>query len=108
MKMGRTTAGVKAAHRGTKARSLTTKSGKPSAAARRKYGAKAGSGLRKGSFPVYSVQTARSAIRLRGKAASKKAVLNNVASYVRRSGNKTAAAMLKRARAVDAGRGRKR
>ncbi|HET8627447.1 MAG TPA: hypothetical protein VFL91_08505 [Thermomicrobiales bacterium] len=97
--------GAMTRHRGTKA--LTTRSGKPSAAARRQYGAKSGSGLKKGSYPVYSTQTARSAIQLRGKAASKKAVLNKVAAYVRRSGNKTAAAMLSRARKVDAKGGKR-
>lgn len=49
----------------------------PTAAVRKKYGG--GKGLKSGSFPVDTVAHAKSAIKLRGHAPSKKAVLDKVA-----------------------------
>ena len=70
----------------------------PTAAERRKYGG--GKGLKKGSYPVNSVARAKSAIRLRGHAKSKKAVLNKVArsKYAKNPGVKR---MLSNARLKD-------
>lgn len=79
--------------RGTKA--MRTKSGGVSAAARRKHGQR---------FPVFDQKSALSALKLRGHAASKKAVVNKVSAYATKSGNATVKAAVKRARAVDKAR----
>lgn len=55
----------------------TTKSGAPSAAARKASGG--GKGMRPGSFPVETVKQAKDAIDLRGHAPNPAAVLNKVA-----------------------------
>lgn len=75
-----------------------TRSGKPSAAARRKYGTKSGPN-RKSSFPIFDRKSAMSAIRLRGKAKSPGSVLNRAAAYGRRHHDKAVTAMVKRSRA---------
>lgn len=82
-------------------RALRTKSGKPSATARRRFGAAKSSPNRTGSFPVFDQQSARSALRLRGKARSKKAVLNKVAAYASKAHSAPLKAAVQRARAVD-------
>jgi hypothetical protein len=74
--------------KGTKAK--RTKSGAPSAAARKKYGMKGG------RFPIMDKKSARSAIKLRGHAKSKKERSN----IIRRAA-KYAPAAAKKARAVD-------
>jgi hypothetical protein len=73
----------------------------PTAAERRRYGG--GKGLKMGTFPVNSVKRAQSAIRLRGHAPSKKAVLNKVARspYAK---NPAVKRMLANARKADSGR----
>lgn len=55
----------------------TTKSGAPSAAARKATGG--GKGMRSGSFPVSTAKQAADAIDLRGHAPNPAAVLNKVA-----------------------------
>jgi hypothetical protein len=62
-----------------------TKSGGVSATARKKSGG--GKGLRKGSFPVFDTKSARSAIKLRGHAKSKSAVLTKVNRWASKTGN---------------------
>ena len=89
-----------AARRGTKAK--RTKSGGVSAAARRKYGTKSGPNKRS-SFPVFDTKSAMSALKLRGHAASRSAVVARVSSYASRTGNKQVKLAVKRARAVDKG-----
>ena len=82
--------------RGTSAN--RTKSGKPSAAARRKYGASKSSPNRTGSFPIFDQKSASSAIRLRGKAKSPSAVLKKASRWATAHRNSTIKAMVKRAR----------
>jgi len=72
------------------AKSMRTRSGGVSAAARRKHGMKGG------RFPIFDTKSARSAIRLRGHAKSRserRRIVNRAARY--------APAAAKRARAVD-------
>lgn len=87
--------------RGTKAN--TTKSGKPSAAARRKYGAKKSSPLKTGSYPVWGTASGKNALRARGRGgktpAQKRAVINKVSRFANAHHNKTLQAAVKKARA---------
>jgi hypothetical protein len=78
---------------------------KVTAADRRKYGMK-GSAGRRGKYPVKSVATAKSALRLRGhgKGVSRKAVVAKVARYATRTHNASLRKAVARARAVDRGR----
>lgn len=81
-------------------RGKRTASGKPSAAARRQHGFKSGSN-RKGSFPVFDKKSARSALKLRGKANNRAAVIAKVSRYANKTNDKTLKAAVKRARAAD-------
>jgi hypothetical protein len=76
-----------------------TKKGTVTATARKKHGG--GKGLKKGSFPVFDAKSARSALRLRGHAKSKKAVVAKVARIASRTKNKALKAAAAKARAKD-------
>jgi hypothetical protein len=76
-----------------------TKKGNVKASTRKRYGSKGGA-LKKGSFPVFDTKSAISAIRLRGHAKSKKAVLDKVAKSKAAKSPKVKAA-LKKARKAD-------
>jgi len=78
--------------KGTKAN--RTKKGNVSAASRRKHGNK------KGKFPVFDAKSANSALRLRGHG-NKKAVLDKVARYASKTGNKALKAKVAKARKAD-------
>jgi hypothetical protein len=82
-----------------------TKGGGVSAAARRKYGASKSSPNKTGSFPIFDARSAMSALKLRGHARSRSAVISKVAGFASRSGNATVKAAVKRARAADKKRG---
>jgi hypothetical protein len=82
------------------ARKGRTKGGSVKATTRKKYGARKGSKLKKGSFPVFDTKSALSAIKLRGHAKSKKAVLNKVA-HSKAAKSPTVKTALKRARKKD-------
>ncbi len=60
---------------------MRTKSGKPSATARRKSGTK--SGAKKGSFPIFDKKSASSALKLRGRRTGKARanIINRAAKY---------------------------
>jgi hypothetical protein len=85
--------------RGTKAN--RTRKGGVSAAARRKYGSSKASPNRTGSFPVFDQKSAMSALKLRGHARSRSAVVSKVAGYANRTGNATVKAAVARARKAD-------
>lgn len=87
-----------AKRRGTKAN--RTKRGGVSASARRKYGTKRG-GNRKGSFPVFDKKSARSALKLRGHAKNRSAVISKVSAYASRHNDKGLKTAVKKARAKD-------
>lgn len=75
----------KARHRGTS--SMRTKSGGVSATSRRKHGMKSKT-ARKGSFPIFDRKSANSALRLRGRAHSKKdrlSIINRARKYAPQS-----------------------
>lgn len=76
-----------------------TKKGNVTAAARKKHGG--GKGLRAGSFPVFDAKSARSALKLRGHAPSKKAVVNKVSRFANKTGNTALKNAVKRARKAD-------
>jgi hypothetical protein len=78
---------------------MRSKKGNVTSKARKAYGSKGGK-LKKGSFPVFDTKSALSAIKLRGHAKSKKAVLNKVAASEAGKSPKVKAA-LKKARAKD-------
>lgn len=73
-----------------------TKSGAPTAAARKATGG--GKGMRKDSFPVFDQKSAEAALQLRGHAPSPKAVVDKVARYANRTNNATLKAKVKKAR----------
>lgn len=77
----------------------TTRSGAPSAAARKATGG--GKGMKPGSFPVSTAKQAAAAIDLRGHAPNPNAVLNKVARSPYAS-NPTVKAKLAKARSQDA------
>lgn len=79
---------------------MRTKSGKPSATARKKSGTK--SGPKKGSFPIFDKKSATSALKLRGRRTGKARanIISRAAKY--------APAAAKRARAADAKRTKKK
>lgn len=79
----------------------------PTAAQRRKYGMK---GKAKGKFPVYSQRTAMSALKLRGrgKGVSRSSVIAKVSRWANSHNNATVKAAVKRARAADRKRKKKR
>jgi hypothetical protein len=76
-----------------------TKKGNVTAKARKKHGG--GKGLKKGSFPVFDRKSAKSALRLRGHAKSKKAVVNKVSRWASSHGDASVKAAVKRAKAAD-------
>ena len=78
-----------------------TKSGGVTAAARKKYGSSKSSPNKTGSFPVFDRQSAMSAIKLRGHAKSKKAVLNKVSRYASSHHDATVKAAVAEARKKD-------
>ena len=75
-----------------------TKSGKPSAAARKKYGEKSGS--KKGSFPIFDKHSADSALKLRGRRSGK------AKSDIEERAAKFDPAAAKKARAADKKKGK--
>lgn len=80
-----------------KARTRTsnrTRSGAPSALARRRHG------NRKGKFPVFDNKSANSAIKLRGHG-NRSAVLSKVSAYANRTGNEALKRKVKAAREAD-------
>lgn len=87
--------------RGTSKGNRTRKGG-VSAKSRRRYGG--GKGMKKGSFPVFDKKSARSALRLRGHAKSKRAVINKVSRYASKTGDKALKASVKKARKADKGK----
>jgi hypothetical protein len=70
-----------------------TKKGNVTAAARKKHGKK---------FPVFDAKSARSALKLRGHAKSKSAIISKVSRWASKSGNSAIKAAVKRARKADA------
>jgi hypothetical protein len=76
-----------------------TKKGNVTATARKKHGG--GKGLKKGSFPVFDRKSAKSALRLRGHAKSKKAVVGKVSRWASAHGDTSVKAAVKRAKAAD-------
>jgi hypothetical protein len=76
-----------------------TKKGSVKASTRKRYGG--GKGLKKGSYPVFDTKSANSALRLRGHAKSKKAVLAKVSRFASRTGNKALKAKVAAARKKD-------
>lgn len=85
--------------RGTKAN--RTKSGGVSAAARRRHGSSKSSPNRTGSFPVFDAKSARSALKLRGHARSRSAVITKVSRFASKTHNASLKAAVSRARKVD-------
>lgn len=77
-----------------------TKKGTVTAKTRKRYGSKGGK-LKKGSFPVFDRRSAKSALRLRGHAKSKKAVINKVSRWASAHGDSSVKAAVKRARKAD-------
>ena len=73
-----------------------TKKGNVKASTRKKYGDK------KGKFPVWDAKSARSALKLRGHAKSRKSVINKVSRWANKTGNSAIKAAVKRARKADA------
>ena len=82
-------------------RAKRTKGGGVSAAARKRYGASKSSKLKTGSFPVFDQKSARSALKLRGHAPSRKAVIAKVSAYANKTKNQSLKNAVKRARAAD-------
>lgn len=77
-----------------------TRKGTVTAKARKKHGTKKGSNKR-GSFPVFDKKSAKSALKLRGHAKSKKAVVDKVARYANKTGDAELKAKVKKARQTD-------
>lgn len=86
---------------------MRTKKGNVTSTARKKAGMKGGE--KSGKFPVFDQTSAMSAIKLRhhGKGVSASAVLNKVASWARRTNNKTVLNAVAAARAADNGKPKK-
>lgn len=78
-----------------------TRRGTVTAKARRRYAGRKAKGIRKGSFPVFDARSARAALRLRGHAKSKAAVISRVSRFASRTNNASLKAAVKRARAAD-------
>jgi hypothetical protein len=89
------------ARRGTSSRGNRTRKGSVTSKARKRYGTKSGPN-RKGSFPVFDQKSAMSALRLRGHARSRSAVIAKVSRWASSHNNATVKAAVKRARAADA------
>lgn len=75
-----------------------TAKGNITAAARKAHGATKASPLKTGSFPVIDTKSGEAALKLRGKAPSKKAVIDKVAAYANKTHNKTLQGKVKNAR----------
>jgi hypothetical protein len=73
-----------------------TKSGAPSAAARKQTGG--GKGMRAGSFPVFDAKSADDALKLRGHAPNPDVVIDKVSRYAAKTGNAGLKAKVKKAR----------
>jgi hypothetical protein len=76
-----------------------TRKGNVTAAARKRSGG--GKGLKKGSFPVFDKKSARSALRLRGHAKNRSAVLRKVSRYASKTGDTGLKSAVKKARKAD-------
>ena len=80
---------------------MRTPSGGVSEAARAKYGAKKGSGLKPGAYPIFDHTSAMSAIKLRGHANDPGAVLSRAARWASAHNDEVVLAAVKKARAAD-------
>jgi hypothetical protein len=76
-----------------------TKKGNVTARARKRHGG--GRGIKKGRFPVFDQKSALSALRLRGHASSRSAVIAKVSRWASSHNNAKVKAAVKRARAAD-------
>jgi hypothetical protein len=75
--------------------SKRTKSGEPNAETRTKFGDK------KGKYPIFDLQSLKSAIALRGHSPNPEEILDRAEEWAKLKGNKAALAMVAKARMVD-------